>query len=101
MIRQPPRSTLFPYTTLFRSCRSIILGLSKSHEAARVPYASRRYGRVAARGARAAARTEKADRRADGACEANFMGLVTLSATARLRPPRALLPTARAAIASQ
>src|SRR3712207_7823718 len=23
MIRRPPRSTLFPYTTLFRSCRSI------------------------------------------------------------------------------
>src|SRR5256885_3389285 len=22
MIRRPPRSTLFPYTTLFRSCRS-------------------------------------------------------------------------------
>src|SRR5271170_568042 len=24
MIRRPPRSTLFPYTTLFRSCRTII-----------------------------------------------------------------------------
>src|SRR3712207_7572793 len=24
MIRRPPRSTLFPYTTLFRSCRSAI-----------------------------------------------------------------------------
>src|SRR3989442_2933435 len=23
MIRRPPRSTLFPYTTLFRSCRSL------------------------------------------------------------------------------
>src|SRR5438132_9199048 len=23
MIRRPPRSTLFPYTTLFRSCRAI------------------------------------------------------------------------------
>src|SRR3712207_7822288 len=23
MIRRPPRSTLFPYTTLFRSCRGI------------------------------------------------------------------------------
>src|SRR5256885_13308846 len=23
MIRRPPRSTLFPYTTLFRSCREI------------------------------------------------------------------------------
>src|SRR5256885_7249796 len=25
MIRRPPRSTLFPYTTLFRSCRSLAL----------------------------------------------------------------------------
>src|SRR2546430_4367181 len=25
MIRRPPRSTLFPYTTLFRSCQNIIL----------------------------------------------------------------------------
>src|SRR5690554_7680619 len=24
MIRRPPRSTLFPYTTLFRSCPSIV-----------------------------------------------------------------------------
>src|SRR3712207_8392642 len=24
MIRRPPRSTLFPYTTLFRSCRDVI-----------------------------------------------------------------------------
>src|SRR3712207_6875075 len=24
MIRRPPRSTLFPYTTLFRSCRNIL-----------------------------------------------------------------------------
>src|SRR5437879_7532488 len=26
MIRRPPRSTLFPYTTLFRSCAELILG---------------------------------------------------------------------------
>src|SRR2546425_10021990 len=25
MIRRPPRSTLFPYTTLFRSCRKYVL----------------------------------------------------------------------------
>src|SRR5438046_7352934 len=25
MIRRPPRSTLFPYTTLFRSCRSGVI----------------------------------------------------------------------------
>src|SRR5256886_16215190 len=29
MIRRPPRSTLFPYTTLFRSARSIKLDLPK------------------------------------------------------------------------
>src|SRR5256885_8252023 len=26
MIRRPPRSTLFPYTTLFRSLRVVVLG---------------------------------------------------------------------------
>src|SRR3712207_8895770 len=26
MIRRPPRSTLFPYTTLFRSCRIAAIG---------------------------------------------------------------------------
>src|SRR5205809_5380343 len=29
MIRRPPRSTLFPYTTLFRSAVSLILGLQE------------------------------------------------------------------------
>src|SRR3712207_6975513 len=27
MIRRPPRSTLFPYTTLFRSVRALVLGI--------------------------------------------------------------------------
>src|SRR5256884_8818299 len=27
MIRRPPRSTLFPYTTLFRSCAALFLGM--------------------------------------------------------------------------
>src|SRR5256886_818081 len=31
MIRRPPRSTLFPYTTLFRSCQHCKLVLSLSH----------------------------------------------------------------------
>src|SRR3712207_8839290 len=33
MIRRPPRSTLFPYTTLFRSflARALPLGLSSEH----------------------------------------------------------------------
>src|SRR5437899_4305293 len=30
MIRRPPRSTLFPYTTLFRSCKQILL--DRKHE---------------------------------------------------------------------
>src|SRR5258708_12628632 len=32
MIRRPPRSTLFPYTTLFRSNRPLGRGLSSSAE---------------------------------------------------------------------
>src|SRR2546427_6956943 len=30
MIRRPPRSTLFPYTTLFRSCRMLADGQSRN-----------------------------------------------------------------------
>src|ERR1051326_9331861 len=30
MIRRPPRSTLFPYTTLFRSIRRVVLGRGAS-----------------------------------------------------------------------
>src|SRR3712207_8266067 len=30
MIRRPPRSTLFPYTTLFRSLRALLHGLPES-----------------------------------------------------------------------
>src|SRR2546425_7043911 len=34
MIRRPPRSTLFPYTTLFRShCRGYMRGLKTMHRA--------------------------------------------------------------------
>src|SRR3712207_7124256 len=31
MIRRPPRSTLFPYTTLFRSRRRVGAGLDRHH----------------------------------------------------------------------
>src|SRR3712207_7893609 len=31
MIRRPPRSTLFPYTTLFRSCNRRRRGVDKAH----------------------------------------------------------------------
>src|SRR5258705_3392284 len=42
MIRRPPRSTLFPYTTLFRSRCGVIDALLKNHEA--VDQGSRGYG---------------------------------------------------------
>src|SRR2546421_3355921 len=32
MIRRPPRSTLFPYTTLFRSLREVAKGLASVRE---------------------------------------------------------------------
>src|SRR3712207_6849900 len=31
MIRRPPRSTLFPYTTLFRSDSRVLFGISPTH----------------------------------------------------------------------
>src|SRR5256885_15402625 len=31
MIRRPPRSTLFPYTTLFRSVISVVVGVSAAY----------------------------------------------------------------------
>src|SRR2546421_5767237 len=33
MIRRPPRSTLFPYTTLFRSCRAGVSGAASTARA--------------------------------------------------------------------
>src|ERR1041384_357091 len=33
MIRRPPRSTLFPYTTLFRSRRALVPGIDQRHGA--------------------------------------------------------------------
>src|SRR3712207_8270893 len=36
MIRRPPRSTLFPYTTLFRSLRDGAVELSRNRAVARV-----------------------------------------------------------------
>src|SRR5258706_12041486 len=37
MIRRPPRSTLFPYTTLFRSPRSLVLPLLKAQDDIPIP----------------------------------------------------------------
>src|SRR2546422_2392856 len=39
MIRRPPRSTLFPYTTLFRSLAEVLLVLHDQRE--RLPYRRR------------------------------------------------------------
>src|SRR3712207_8120268 len=37
MIRRPPRSTLFPYTTLFRSAIAEVDGIDPSHGGTRLP----------------------------------------------------------------
>src|SRR2546425_6927412 len=42
MIRRPPRSTLFPYTTLFRSTRASELRVADPQFAADAPRVSRR-----------------------------------------------------------
>src|SRR5437588_9777094 len=42
MIRRPPRSTLFPYTTLFRSARSQSSDLAASRSAGKIPVHWRR-----------------------------------------------------------
>src|SRR3712207_7554930 len=64
MIRRPPRSTLFPYTTLFRSLRP---GIDDPHPMVRAD--GRRDPVVRHRGAdgvRVAVAAEPPDRRADG-----------------------------------
>src|SRR5258708_11065424 len=52
MIRRPPRSTLFPYTTLFRSPRTVdALVASRSRADARHPLQAARSEPAGARGA--------------------------------------------------
>src|SRR2546428_13205557 len=63
MIRRPPRSTLFPYTTLFRSQRSLQVDQLEARLRARVRRARRR--RVEAREWREAGRQRGHQRRAD------------------------------------
>src|SRR5437867_9443317 len=46
MIRQPPRSTLFPYTTLFRSFGIVAKGIDGLHEAV-VPSRGRHWSFIA------------------------------------------------------
>src|SRR3712207_7144330 len=50
MIRRPPRSTLFPYTTLFRSWRPALEGASYGAELAEARAAMKRQDRDAAEG---------------------------------------------------
>src|SRR2546427_303950 len=48
MIRRPPRSTLFPYTTLFRSCRIVgdVLGFQVAMDDARLMRCGQRSGQL-------------------------------------------------------
>src|SRR2546426_6946079 len=47
MIRRPPRSTLFPYTTLFRSYRRALEAKQMGHpELFQSPHRNRRPGRI-------------------------------------------------------
>src|SRR3712207_9167883 len=61
MIRRPPRSTLFPYTTLFRSCSRTRRGLDRGRRRARDRVQAERPGPVLPR-----ARAGAAARRAGG-----------------------------------
>src|SRR2546425_3275706 len=46
MIRRPPRSTLFPYTTLFRSVVEVLAELATGHRVLEVPIRGGNYARV-------------------------------------------------------
>src|SRR3712207_9596358 len=46
MIRRPPRSTLFPYTTLFRSCRVGLLSVWSSIEDVTLVFGGPRTGKT-------------------------------------------------------
>src|SRR3712207_7349346 len=67
MIRRPPRSTLFPYTTLFRSGRA----RPRGRDPGRVPGGRRARGSASAVAGRTAT---PALRRADGAAEGDRKG---------------------------
>src|SRR3712207_7350732 len=64
MIRRPPRSTLFPYTTLFRSARHASAGAARHRSAARDQRRRPRPAAVAGR-AQPAARGGRERRLAD------------------------------------
>src|SRR5258707_4791253 len=56
MIRRPPRSTLFPYTTLFRSGRALVEVGRRPPDAARKVWRGSRVGRLAGVGDRKSTR---------------------------------------------
>src|SRR5690349_23120697 len=60
MIRRPPRSTLFPYTTLFRSLRGALLPRARPGAGAPAPGGARGAARLRLAGQRA--RAEERDR---------------------------------------
>src|SRR5438105_8609372 len=69
MIRRPPRSTLFPYTTLFRSERAAELGLRLLEPAQRRRVAERLRRQLDARGAdRSEEHTSELQSRVDLVC---------------------------------
>src|SRR2546422_11502489 len=71
MIRRPPRSTLFPYTTLFRS-RAARAGHPRFLGAERLPHAGRPLEGGAVRGPRADAARDQSD--AESQQEAESLG---------------------------
>src|SRR3712207_8163532 len=62
MIRRPPRSTLFPYTTLFRSARWLLRGDRAARQPPRGGHLTRTEAPAAAIGVRAANRSSGHDR---------------------------------------
>src|SRR5438034_5804513 len=64
MIRRPPRSTLFPYTTLFRSRRASARGLPAEHG----PGRRTRGGRAFEEGARSEEHTSELQSHSDLVC---------------------------------
>src|SRR2546427_9216945 len=59
MIRRPPRSTLFPYTTLFRSLRVQLVELARE----RAPFHVERFERIEQLGQRGVATPGERDRK--------------------------------------
>src|SRR5260221_12825071 len=66
MIRRPPRSTLFPYTTLFRSLRC--LGLRSIGPTAVFVCSSSRFGRLSTRIQRSEEHTSELQSHSDLVC---------------------------------